>query len=348
MDRLVDNWFSLRWFIPEVLQSFTWEQKWWLYLLPIIPLLFLLKWLFTQLVRQTKLPVALNRNELKNESISYLRFIPPIFLMLFLALIIVALARPQTSNEQVEQSSEGIDIVLNIDISESMKGEDFLPNRLESAKEVARNFVKGRFQDRIGLVVFSGEALPSCPLTTDYGLLNELIDEINSEMVEASGTAIGNSITSGVNFLREAVSNSKIMILLSDGDNTAGNIDPLMAAKLAKAYNIKIYAIAIGRDGKVPYGRDYLGRPMYVENQFDETNLRKIAKIGDGKFYRVSDKKALENVFQEIDKLERAEIKETRYSDITDYYPVYLKWALIFFFIWLFFKSTFLTNLLTD
>lgn len=348
MDKLSEKWFSLRWFTPDILKSFTWADKWWLYLLIAIPLLFLIRLAISSLFKQTKLPIALFKNNLKNEPISFFRFIPPIFLMLFITLIIVALARPQTSDEQVEQYSEGIDIVLNIDISESMKGEDFPPNRLESAKEVARNFVKGRFQDRIGLVVFSGEALPSCPLTTDYGLLNNLINEINYKMVDANGTAIGNAITSGVNFLREAISNSKIMILLSDGDNTAGNIDPLMAAKLAKAYNIKIYAIAIGRDGKVPYGRDYFGRPQYIENQFDETNLREIAKIGDGKFYRVSDKKALENVFEEIDKLERAEIKETRYSDVTDYYPVYLKWALIFFLIWMLLKSTFLVNLLVD
>jgi len=262
--------------------------------------------------------------------------------------IIVSLARPQTTNEQVEQWSEGIDIVLNIDISESMKIEDFKPNRLDAAKEVATSFVEGRFQDRIGLVIFSGDALPTCPLTTDYGLLYEMIKDINFDKIESRGTAIGNAITSGINFLRESVSESKVMILLSDGDNTAGNVDPITAANLANAYNIKMYVIAIGRDGKVPFGTDFFGRTRMVENQFDETTLREIAKIGNGKFYRVSDKDALVSVFNEIDQLEKAEIKETRYKDTTDFYYVYLKWAAILLLLWLLTKSTFITNVLTD
>ena len=139
-----------------------------------------------------------------------------------------------------------------------------------------------------------------------------------------------------------------MLILLSDGDNTAGNIDPITAAKLAQAYDIKIYTIAIGKEGKVPFGTDFFGRPRYVENTLDETNLREIAKIGRGNFYRVSDKEALEQVFSEIDSLEKAEIKETRYKDTTDYYTIYLRWAMIFFLLWLLTKSTFITNALSD
>ena len=263
-------------------------------------------------------------------------------------LLVITLARPQTTNEEVEQWSEGIDIVLTIDISESMQIEDFRPNRLEAAKETAQNFINGRFQDRIGLVIFSGDALPSCPLTTDYILLTNLIKEINFEQIESRGTAIGNAITSGINFLRESVSDSKVMILLSDGDNTAGNIDPTTAAKLAGAYNIKIYVIAIGKEGKVPYGKDFFGRPRMIENTFDETTLREIAKIGNGKFYRVSDKQALMSVFDQIDKLEKAEIKETRYKDTTDFYYIYLRWVLIFLMLWLLTKSSFITNVISD
>ena len=138
------------------------------------------------------------------------------------------------------------------------------------------------------------------------------------------------------------------MILLSDGDNTAGNIDPITAAKLAQAYDIKIYTIAIGKEGKVPFGTDFFGRPRYVENTLDETNLREIADIGNGKFYRVSDKEALQEVFNEIDQLEKAEIKETRYKDTTDYYAIYLRWALVVLALWLLTKSTFITNAMTD
>lgn len=341
------SWYSLSWFTRSQFQSFDWQYPEWFYALLAIPLLFLLRWLISMQLKQ-KLPIALTKTDLKSSPVTYLRFIPPIFFILSLALIITSLARPQTTNEQVEQWSEGIDIVLNIDISESMKIEDFRPNRLEAAKDVANDFVEGRFQDRIGLVIFSGDALPSCPLTTDYGLLHEMIDDVNFEKIESRGTAIGNAITSGINFLREAVSESKVMILLSDGDNTAGNVDPITAANLANAYNIKMYVIAIGRDGKVPFGTDFFGRPRMVENQFDETTLREIAKIGNGKFYRVSDKDALIDVFDEIDQLEKAEVQETRYKDTTDFYYVYLKWAAIFLLLWLATKPTFLTNVLTD
>ena len=347
MENKSTNWFSLEWFRPENFQRFDWQQAEWFYALALIPLLLLLRWLISVQLKQ-KLPIALTKADLRSSPITYLRFIPPVFFILSLALIIVSLARPQTTNEQIEEWSEGIDIVLNIDISESMRIEDFRPNRLEAAKSVANNFVDGRFQDRIGLVIFSGDALPSCPLTTDYGLLHEMINDVDFEKIENRGTAIGNAIASGINFLREAVSESKVMILLSDGDNTAGNVDPITAANLADAYNIKMYVIAIGRDGKVPFGTDFFGRPRMVENQFDETTLREIARIGNGKFYRVSDKDALVAVFKEIDQLEKAEVKETRYKDTTDFYYIYLKWAVLFMLMWLMTKSTFLTNVLAD
>lgn len=343
----IENWFSLSWFTWSKLQSFDWEQPLWFFALGGILLIFLLRWIILSRVRQ-RLPIALTKKDIKSDPISLVRFIPPTLFFIVLSLIITALARPQSTNEQVEQWSEGIDIMLTIDISESMQIEDFKPNRLEAAKEVARNFVAGRFQDRIGLVVFSGDAFSRSPLTTDYELLNSYIDEISFDLIENRGTAIGSSIAVSTNRLRESDSKSKVMILLSDGDNTAGNIDPITAAKLAQAYNIKIYTIAIGKEGKVPFGTDFFGRPRYVENTLDETNLREIANIGSGKFYRVSDKEALEQVFDEIDRLEKAEIKETRYKDTTDYYAVYLRWALLVLTLWLLTKSTFITSALTD
>ena len=148
--------------------------------------------------------------------------------------------------------------------------------------------------------------------------------------------------------MREANAKSKVIILLSDGDNTAGNIDPLTAAELADAYNIKIYSVAVGKEGRVPFGKDFFGQPNYIENTLDETTLRKIAEIGNGEFYRVSDNKALEQVFALIDQYEKAEIKETRYKDTTDFYYIYLNWAAVFFLFWLILKSTFVSNILQD
>lgn len=344
---MLKSWFSSHWFTPSTFENFDWQNPLWLYLIPVIPILLIVRWLIALQFRQN-LPIALSKSNLKSDPISYLRFIPALFFLLAAIAVIVAMARPQTTNEQVEQWSEGIDIMLTIDISESMRIEDFKPNRLEAAKDVATNFVSGRFQDRIGLVIFSGDAYSRAPLTTDYELLHGYIGEISFELIENSGTAIGSALAVSTNRLRESESKSKVLILLSDGDNTAGNIDPITAAKLASAYNIKIYTIAIGREGKVPFGQDFFGQTRYVDNTLDETNLREIAKIGNGKFYRVSDKQALEAVFTEIDQLEKAEIKESRYKDTTDYYVIYLKWAILLFLMWLLLKSTFMSSILTD
>ncbi len=341
------SWLSFDWFSLSRLESFDWENPIWLYAIALIPILFILRWLIATRFRQ-KLPIALTKTDLRSDPISYLRFIPGIFFILSLLLIIVGMARPQTTNEQTEQWSEGIDIMLTVDISQSMQIEDFRPNRLEAAKEVAHDFVAGRFQDRIGLVVFSGDAYSRSPLTTDYDLLYTYIDDISFDLIESRGTAIGSALAVSTNRLRESESESKVMILMSDGDNTAGNIDPITSAKLAAAYDITIYVIAIGKEGRVPYGTDFFGRTRYVENTFDETTLREIAKIGNGNYYRVSDKQALVQVFKEIDQLEKAEIKETRYKDTTDYYTIYLRWAIVFLLLWLITKSTFVTNVLTD
>lgn len=344
---LMGQWFNFQWFQPETLQGFDWEYPIWLYLIPLIPLVMIMRWLIQLKFRQ-KLAAAFPDKELKWQPSSLLRFIPTVLIMLILALLLTAMARPQKTNEQVEQWSEGIDIMLLVDISQSMQIEDFKPNRLEAAKEVARKFIRGRFQDRIGIVIFSGDAYSLAPLTTDYDLLFTYIDDINFDKIDNRGTAIGSALAVATNRMRESNSNSKVLILLSDGDNTAGNIDPITAAELASAFGIKMYTIGIGKEGQVPWGKDLFGRTNYVQSSLDETTLRKIAEIGEGKFYRVSNEKALEEVFQEIDDFEKVEIKETRFSNTTDFYPIYLIWGIIFLLLWMFTKSTFVSNILED
>ena len=341
------NWLSLSWFYPSTFQNFSWEYKFFLMLLLAIPLIYIFRWLFNLRLKQ-KLTIALPERKLKSDVTSFLRFIPDIVFALIISLLIVALARPQTSNEKVEQWTEGIDIMLVIDISRSMTIQDFRPNRLEAAKQVAKDFIAGRFQDRIGIVIFSGDAYSLAPLTTDYKLLNTYIDEISFEKIEASGTAIGSALAVATNRMRESDSKSKVIILLSDGDNTAGNIDPETAAKISHAYDIKLYTIGIGKEGRVPVGKNVFGQTTYSENTLDETTLRQIAEIGEGEFYRASDNKALEDVFKLIDQYEKAEIKENRFKDTTDYYQIYLKWGIFLFLIWLALKSTFLSNILKD
>ncbi len=347
MDKETGTFLSLDWFNPTTLSAFTWENPKFLFGLAAVPLLFLFRWLLRFRYNQ-KLPVAVTSKDLHVSPLTLIRLLPEIFLMLAMALILLALARPQMTNEKVEQWTEGIDIMIGLDISQSMQIEDFLPNRLEAAKNVARDFISGRLQDRIGIVVFSGDAFSLAPLTTDYDLLKSYLDEINFEMIENRGTAIGSALAVVTNRMRESEAKTKVCILLSDGDNTAGNIDPITAAELASAYGIKIYTIVVGKEGLVPYGKDFFGRPNMIENTVDETTMRKIAEIGTGEFFRATDNQALTQVFARIDQFEKAEIKETRFKDTSDYYFVYLQWALVFFLLWLLLKSTFMTNVLQD
>ena len=347
MDKETGTFLSLDWFNPATLSAFTWENPKFLFGLAAVPLLFLFRWLLRLRYNQ-KLPVAVTSKDLHVSPLTLIRLLPEILLMLAMALIMLALARPQMTNEKVEQWTEGIDIMIGLDISQSMQIEDFLPNRLEAAKTVARDFITGRRQDRIGIVVFSGDAFSLAPLTTDYDLLKSYLDEINFEMIENRGTAIGSALAVVTNRMGESEAKSKVCILLSDGDNTAGNIDPITAAELAAAYGIKIYTIVVGKEGLVPYGKDFFGRPNMIENTVDESTMRRIAEIGTGEFFRATDNQALTQVFARIDQFEKAEIKETRFKDTSDYYFVYLQWALVFLLLWLLLKSTFMTNVLQD
>jgi Ca-activated chloride channel family protein len=347
MDEVAIPWYMIDWFMPSTFTSFTWTEYFWLFLIPVLPLVFAIRWVTRYFLNQ-KLPVALVRSDLRSSPLTWLRLIPEVLLIIVASLILVALARPQRTNEKVEQWTEGIDIMLAIDISQSMQIEDFQPNRLESAKQVARRFIANRLQDRIGIVVFSGDAFSLAPLTTDYTLLNAYIDEMSFEMIENRGTAIGSALAVVTNRMRESEVKSKVCILLSDGDNTAGNIDPITAAELAAAYDVKIYTIVVGKEGLVPYGKDYFGRPHMVENTVDESTMRQIAEIGKGEFFRVTDEEALAQVFEQINQYEKAEIKETRFKDTSDFYHIYLQWGILFFLLWLLTKSTFISNVLQD
>ncbi|MCA4898432.1 MAG: vWA domain-containing protein [Bacteroidota bacterium] len=347
MDSILDPWYSPQWFTITVFKNYTWENPLYLWALLGIPVLLLVRWLIKYYLNQ-KLPVAVVKSDLKSSPLHFLRFVPDLVMALVLGLLIVALARPQRTNEKVEQWTEGIDIMIALDISQSMLIEDFKPNRLQAAKDVARDFINGRKQDRIGLVVFSGDAFSLAPLTTDYDLLKNYLNDINFEMIESRGTAIGSALAVVTNRMRESEAKSKVGILISDGDNTAGNIDPITSAELAAAYGIKLYTIVVGKEGMVPYGKDFFGRPQMVENTVDETTMRKIAEIGTGEFFRVTDNEALVNVFKRIDQYEKAEIKENRFKDTSDFYFIYLRWAIVLFLLWLLLKSSFLSNVLQD
>lgn len=347
MREQLSEFFSTSWFTPDTFKGYEWEHPLFLHLIWVI-LLFMGFRKFVKFLKNPVLELSLPKRISQNNPWTYLRLIPTGFFYLFLVLMVIALARPQRSNERVEQTTEGIDIMLVMDISESMDLQDFKPNRLEAAKATAIEFINGRFGDRIGMVVFAGEAYSLAPLTNDYKLLTDLVNEISFSMMEAKGTAIGSALAAGTNRMKESQTASKVMILLSDGESNAGNVDPLFAAQLASALGIKIYTIAMGKDGLVPYGTDFFGRPQMVESYLDESTLREIAKTGNGEFFRAADGGTLASIFDQIDSLEKTEVKENRYKETADYYRVYLFWGMILFFVWLGLKSTFLNNFLLD
>ena len=238
-------------------------------------------------------------------------------------LIILALARPRLSETSRETKTEIIDILLVIDQSSSMLAQDFKPNRLEAAKDVAKTFIKDREGDRLGIIIFAGESYIQCPLTRDIDVLLEFTDEIEIIDREHDGTAIGMAIANSINRLRESEAKSKTIILLSDGSNNQGELEPVTAAELAEKFDIKIYTVAAGTRGLAPYPViDAWGRQVIqkVQVDVDEESLKEIAEITGGQFFRATDNQSLKKVYEEIDTLERTEIEVTEYQNYTELY----------------------------
>ena len=235
--------------------------------------------------------------------------------MLAVALLVVVLARPQSSSSWQDVTTEGIDIVMAIDISGSMQAEDFKPNRLEAAKKVAKTFIGNRPNDRLGLVVFAGESFTQCPLTTDHSVILNLFSDVKSGMLE-DGTAIGMGLATSVKRLKDSEAISKVVILLTDGDNNSGSIAPATAAEIAKEFGVRVYTIGVGTRGMAPMPfTDPFGRTRYqdVEVKINEELLTRIANMTDGRYFRATDNASLEEVYKEIDELERSKIDVTEY-----------------------------------
>ena len=253
------------------------------------------------------------------------RHVPFMLKCAAIALLIVALARPQSTSHGENVTTEGIDIVLLLDISTSMLAEDFQPNRIQAAKEVAGNFVEGREHDRIGLVVFSGQSFTQCPMTLDYRVLRNLIRVVKPGMVE-DGTAIGMAIAQGVNRLKDSKARSRVMILLTDGMNNRGEIDPITAAQIAQTFGIRIYTIGVGTIGEAPYPvPTSLGiRYQMVPVEVDEKTLGKIAELTGGKYFRATNNQALKQIYGEIDAMEKTRIDVRSYRHVSE---LFYGWA---------------------
>ena len=295
-----------------------------LFLILILPILFI--W-FVKEKNDHDGPILFSSSKLIPQNILKkshfpIKLLTSIKVVIFL-LIIIALSGPRLSNFESSQKKEVVDILLVLDQSSSMLAQDFEPNRLEAAKLVANEFVKNRIGDRIGLVVFAANSYIHCPLTTDTKIINNFIDKIKIIDRDSDGTAIGMAIANAINRLRFSETKSKIIILLSDGSNNSGEIDPITAAELAEKFNIKIYTIAAGTNGLAPYPvEDIWGRTIIrnIEVEVDEKTLIEIANLTNAKFFRATDNNSLEQIFKEIDQMEKTKIEIIEYNNYKEIY----------------------------
>lgn len=260
---------------------------------------------------------------------AYLRHLLFALKVAALALLIVALARPQSSSTNKKSNIEGIDIVMAMDVSGSMLARDLKPDRLTAAKEVASNFVEGRPGDRMGLVIFSGESFTQVPLTTDHGVMLNMLAEMKNGLID-DGTAIGDGLATSISRLKDSDAISKVIILLTDGMNNSGSVDPYTAAEMAKLFGIRVYTIGVGSYGTAPYPvqTPFGTQIQQVKVEIDEKLLRNIANSTDGKYFRATSTQKLDEVYQEIDKLERSKIEVTEFRRLhEEFYPL-VGWAL--------------------
>ena len=258
---------------------------------------------------------------------AWMRHVPFVFRLAAVVLIILALARPRTQEEVTQVDSEGIDIVMAMDVSTSMLARDLYPDRINASKEIAVEFISQRRSDRIGIVVFAGESFTQCPLTTDKRTLVNLMNEVTTDLIE-DGTAIGNGLATSVARLTESDAKSRVVILLTDGVNNSGEVAPQMATEIAKQYGIKVYTIGVGKEGmaKYPVMTPWGVQLQDVKVEIDEELLKNIAKETGGKYFRATDNETLKSIYDEINQLEKNRIES---DNFTRYHETYLNWVLL-------------------
>ena len=277
----------------------------------------------------------------------------PLQLLLRLAvfvLLVLVLARPQTQNSWKNETMEGIDIMLAMDVSTSMLAEDLKPNRIEAAKQVAADFIIGRPNDNIGLTIFAGEAFTQCPMTTDHASLLNLLHNVRTDIAQRlieDGTAIGMGLANAVSRLKESKAKSKVVILLTDGSNNRGDLSPMTAAEIAKSFGIRVYTIGVGTNKVAPYPMPVAGGVQYVNIpvEIDTKMLSDIAAATDGDFYRATNNKELQQIYKEIDKLEKSKLNVKKYSKRYEAYQPYAIVAVILLLLEILLRITVFRNL---
>lgn len=279
----------------------------------------------------------------------YLRHLNFLLLLISFALVIIVLARPQSSDSWSRSDTEGIDIVMSLDISYSMQTPDFKPNRLEASKDVAAQFVAGRPNDNIGMVIFGKESYTLCPMTSDHSVLANMINSVDFDLVDGSSTAIGDGLVTAVNRIRNGEAKSKVIILLTDGSNNAGDVAPRDAASVAKAMGVRLYTIGVGSQGEVDMqvGLDPFGNPVMqkVKADIDEDVLQAMAQLTGGRYFRATNKSKLADIFDEIDQMEKTKMSVREFSRKEEEYLIFALAAIAFLLLHIIIKNTILRNI---
>jgi len=301
-----------------------------LLLLVLIPLIGWYVWKNHDIQASLQISTLKSFGRVGQNKIDIIRHIPFALRMIAITMVVFILARPQSTNKLESRTTEGIDIITAVDISGSMLAQDFKPDRLEAAKQVAVQFISGRPNDKIGLVIFSGESFTQCPLTTDHAVLINLFNDIHTGMLE-DGTAIGMGLATAVSRIKDSKAKSKVVILLTDGMNNRGDIAPITAAEIAKKFNVRVYTIGVGTIGTAPYPIQTVFGIQYQQQEvkIDEEVLTQIAQMTGGKYFRATNNKKLEEIYTEIDKMEKTRVDVQEYTKRKEEYLIFAIIAIV-------------------
>ncbi|PWE00753.1 vWA domain-containing protein [Marinilabilia rubra] len=316
------------------------------FLLLLLPMIGWYIWKQKELNASLQISTLKGFSRIKKSRKTYLRHVPFGLRCLTIIFLIIALARPQSTDSHRDVTTEGIDIMVSLDISGSMQAMDFKPNRLEAAKDVATEFIAGRPNDKMGLVVFAAESFTQCPLTIDHAVLTNLIQDVQIGMLQ-DGTAIGLGLSTAVSRIKESDAKSKVIILLTDGVNNRGEIHPLTAAEIAKSFGVRVYTIGVGSHGTAPYPvNTVFGQQVQdMEVKIDENMLQEIADITGGEYFRATDKSKLRQIYEEIDQMEKTKIEVKEYSKRSEEFLPFAILALAFLLAEVLLRNTVLRNL---
>ncbi|SFE48771.1 vWA domain-containing protein [Thermophagus xiamenensis] len=315
-------------------------------LLLLLPIIGWYIWKHRELNASLQISSLKGFSTIRKSKKTYLRHLPFVLRCLTFILLIIALARPQSSNKLREVTTEGIDIMVSLDISGSMQAMDFKPNRLEAAKDVAIEFISGRPNDKMGLVIFAAESFTQCPLTIDHAALINLIQDVNFGMLE-DGTAIGMGLSTAISRIKDSDAKSKVIILLTDGVNNRGEIHPLTAAEMAKTFGIRVYTIGVGSIGTAPFPvNTVFGRQIQqMEVKIDEEMLKEIASMTGGEYFRATNKNKLKEIYEKIDQMEKTKIQVKEYTKRKEEFIPFALAALVLLLTEIVLRNTILRNL---